>query len=36
VLAAPGSTPGLTIPGHGAMSQMNHMRQPSKMGRMGS
>ena len=28
LLAAPGSTPGLTIPTHGSMSQMNHMGQP--------
>jgi hypothetical protein len=31
VLVAPGSTPGLTIPTHGSMSQMNHMAQPSHM-----
>jgi len=31
VLAVPGSTPGLTIPTHGSMSQMNHMGQPGHM-----
>jgi predicted metal-binding membrane protein len=31
LLAAPGSTPGLTIPTHGAMSQMNHMGKPGHM-----
>lgn len=31
LLAAPGSTPGLTIPAHGSMSEMNHMGQPGRM-----
>jgi hypothetical protein len=36
MLAAPGRTPGLTIPTHGSMSQMHHMGQPSQTGQMGS
>jgi predicted metal-binding membrane protein len=36
LLAAPGRTPGLTIPAHGSMSQMHPMRQPSLTGQMGS
>jgi hypothetical protein len=31
LLAAPDSTPGLTIPTHGSMSEMNHMAQPGHM-----
>ncbi|MGZ4239038.1 MAG: DUF2182 domain-containing protein [Solirubrobacteraceae bacterium] len=31
LLAAPDSTPGLTIPTHGSMSEMNHMGQPGHM-----
>jgi len=31
LLAAPGSTPGLTIPTHGSMSPMTHMGQPGPM-----
>jgi len=31
LLAAPGSTPGLTIPTYGSMSQMNDMGQPAHM-----
>jgi predicted metal-binding membrane protein len=31
LLTAPGSTPGLTIPTQGSMSQMNHMSRPGHM-----
>jgi predicted metal-binding membrane protein len=35
LLAAPGSTPGLTIPTHGSMTRMNHMGQPGHVARRG-